>query len=111
MRAPALALPALEVAVRRRGAALPRRELVGVHAQAHRAAGVAPLGPEVDEDLVQPLGLGLQAHPGAPGDDEHAAAVRLVPAMDGGRRGAQALAPAVRARPDEDGPPRRAPPG
>src|SRR5690554_4785750 len=34
VRTTALALPALEVAVRRRGAALPRGELVGVHAQA-----------------------------------------------------------------------------
>src|SRR5699024_4148740 len=38
--APALALPALEVAVRGRGGPLPRCELVRVHAQAHRAAGV-----------------------------------------------------------------------
>src|SRR3954462_665609 len=49
--APALALPALEVAVGRRGAALPRRQLVGVHAQAHGTARLAPLGAEVNEDL------------------------------------------------------------
>ena len=42
----------------------PRRQLVGVHAQAHRAAGVAPLGARVGEDLVQALGLGLRAGPG-----------------------------------------------
>src|SRR5688572_26556494 len=40
----ALALAALEIAVGRGGAALPRRELVGVHPQAHRASGVTPLG-------------------------------------------------------------------
>src|SRR5437763_11197833 len=40
MRAPALALPPLEVAVGGRGAALLRLEDVGVHSQAHRAAGV-----------------------------------------------------------------------
>src|SRR5687768_1703173 len=42
--APALALPALEVAVGGGGAALARGELVGVHAQAHRATRAAPLG-------------------------------------------------------------------
>src|SRR5581483_5913631 len=35
-------LPALEVAVRGGGAALARQEDVRVHAQAHRAAGLAP---------------------------------------------------------------------
>src|SRR4051812_27054402 len=52
--ATALALPALEVAVRGRGAPLPRRELVRVHPEAHGAAGEAPLRPEVGEDLVEP---------------------------------------------------------
>ena len=42
--AAALALATLEVAVGRRRAALPRGEGVGVHAEAHRAAGKAPLG-------------------------------------------------------------------
>ena len=37
------ALPALEVAIRGRGAALARLEPVGVHAEAHRAARLAPL--------------------------------------------------------------------
>src|SRR6476661_9953608 len=55
-----LALASLEVAVGRRGAALPRRELVRVHAQAHRAPGEAPLGTGLDEHPVQALGLGLQ---------------------------------------------------
>src|SRR3954466_2853823 len=50
VRPATLALPALEVAVRRGCGPLPRCELVGVHAQAHRAAGVAPLGAEVEED-------------------------------------------------------------
>ena len=43
VRPPARALAALEVAVRGRGAALARLEDVRVHAQAHRAAGAAPL--------------------------------------------------------------------
>src|SRR6478736_10440261 len=64
VRAAALALASFEVAVARGGAALPRCELVGIHAQAHRAPGEAPLGTERLEDLVEPLGLGLQAHAG-----------------------------------------------
>ena len=47
------------------GAALPRRQLVGVHPEAHRAAGEAPLGAELLDDLVDALGLGLDAHAGA----------------------------------------------
>src|SRR5947207_3523904 len=49
----ALALPAFEVAVGRGGAALPRLERVRVHAQAHRAAGEAPLCAGRGGDLVQ----------------------------------------------------------
>jgi hypothetical protein len=58
VRPPALA--ALEIAVRGRGAALARLELVGIHRQAHRAARLAPLEAGLAEDLVQPLGLGLR---------------------------------------------------
>src|SRR5687767_12789568 len=50
MGSTALALPPLEVAVGGRRAALARRQLVGVHAQAHRAAGVPPLGTRLLED-------------------------------------------------------------
>ena len=45
----AAALAAFEVAVRRAGAALAGGQLVGVHPQAHRAAGIAPFE---DEALV-----------------------------------------------------------
>src|SRR6478736_10320954 len=69
VRAAALALTALEVAVARGGAALPRSELVGVHAEAHRAAGETPLGAEVLDDLVEALGLGLEADPSRARDD------------------------------------------
>src|SRR5690242_11334216 len=55
--AAALALAALEVAVRRRRAALARGQLVRVHPQAHRASRRAPLGPGVEEDLVEALVL------------------------------------------------------
>src|SRR5690348_326547 len=43
VRPAALALAALEIAVRGRGTALARRQLVGIHGEAHRAAGFAPL--------------------------------------------------------------------
>ena len=52
-RARARALPALEVAIARADAVLARRDQVAVHAEAHRAAGLAPLGARVDEDLVR----------------------------------------------------------
>ena len=102
MGAAALALAALEVAVGRRRAALPRRQLVGVHAQAHRAAGVAPFGAEVAEDLVEPLGLGLQPDAGASRGRPARARRRPCAAADdlGGR--AQVLDPAVGAGADED---------
>ena len=48
--AAAAALAALEVAVAGRRAALAGGELVGVHGQAHRAAGVPPVEPGLGED-------------------------------------------------------------
>src|SRR5436305_8894035 len=57
VRAPALALPALEVSVARRGASLARHERVGVHAQTHRAAGLAPLETRVAEYRIKPFRL------------------------------------------------------
>ena len=84
--AAALALPALEVAVGRRRAALPRGQLVGVHAQAHRAAGVPPLGAGLLEDLVETLGLGREPDPHRAGDDEHPHARRRPAARAAPRR-------------------------
>ena len=40
----------------------PGCEDVGVHAQAHRAAGLAPVEAGAAEDLVEALGLGLGLH-------------------------------------------------
>src|SRR6516165_2843295 len=57
---PAAALPALEVAVGRRCTTLSGRQLVGVHGQAHRAAGLAPLKARRGEDAIQTLLLGLR---------------------------------------------------
>src|SRR4029079_11959233 len=52
----------LEMAVRGRGATLARAELIRVHAEAHRAARLAPLEARILEDLVEPLGFGLCLH-------------------------------------------------
>ena len=60
MRAPEPPLTALEVAVRGRGAALLRLQLVGVHAEAHGAAGLAPFKARILEDLVEPFRLRLR---------------------------------------------------
>src|SRR5690242_2061690 len=62
VRTSLVTLPALEVAVRGRGAALARRELVGVHRQTHRAARLAPVEAGGLEYLVEAFGLGLRLH-------------------------------------------------
>src|SRR2546428_14041447 len=62
MRPPARALAALEVAVGGRGATLAGREPVRIHAEAHRAAGLAPLEAGIAEDAVEALALGLLLH-------------------------------------------------
>src|SRR5712691_7230850 len=59
VRAAARALPAFEIAVRCRSATLLRAELVGIHREAHGAAGLAPFEAGLDKDFVQPFRLGL----------------------------------------------------
>src|SRR3984957_13330008 len=58
-----VALAPLEIAVRGRGAAFAGIELVGIHREAHRAAGLAPLEAGFDEDLVEAFGFGLLFYP------------------------------------------------
>ena len=101
--AAALALPTLEVAVRRRRAALAGRELIGVHAKAHRASGAAPLGAGRGENRVQTLGLGLRLHPHRTGHHQHPQRRVDVPAAQhvGGRP--QVLDPAVGAGSEKHG--------
>src|SRR3954451_7567298 len=85
--APAAALAALEVAVRRGRTALARRKDVRVHPEAHRAARGAPVEAGLAEDLIEPLLLGLRAHLLGAGND-HRVDVRrdLAPTHDLGRR-------------------------
>src|SRR5229473_8288806 len=70
VRAAVFALAALEIAVGGAGAALVRRQHVGVHADAHAAAGIAPLETGGGEYLVQALFLGLRLDAARAGDDQ-----------------------------------------
>src|SRR5579872_1940305 len=60
VRPAVLALAALEIAVGRAGAALVRREDVGIHTDAHAAARVAPLEAGIEEDFVETFLFGLR---------------------------------------------------
>ena len=62
MRARTRALPANEIAIRGAGTALAGRHLIGVHAQAHGTARLAPFEAGINEDAVQPFGFGLALH-------------------------------------------------
>src|SRR6516162_5211126 len=102
MRAPAGALPPLEIAVRRGGTALARSEDVRVYPEAHRAPGAPPLEARRLEDLSQTLVLGLPLHLRRPRDDDRGHALGDAPAGDDLRSRAEVLDPGVRARADED---------
>ncbi|KAJ6444371.1 3-isopropylmalate dehydratase [Purpureocillium lavendulum] len=103
MRATLGTLAALEVAVRRTGAALLGRQDVGVHAQAHAAAGLSPFEASIKEDLVESLFLGLGLDQARAGDDHGALDVRRDPtALDDVGGGAQVLNARVGAGADED---------
>src|SRR6478752_3500558 len=97
------ALTTLEIAVRGRGGALAGLELVGVHAQAHRAAGLAPFEAGGEEDLVETFFLGLLLHQAGAGDDHgivERAGDRLT--LDDLGDGAQILDAAIGAGTDPD---------
>src|SRR4051812_26715945 len=101
MGAALVALTAFEVAVRGRGAALFRLELVRVHGEAHRAARLTPLEASLDEDLVEALGFRLLLHEaGARYDHGIDLGVDGL-ALDHARDFAQVLDAAVGARADE----------
>src|SRR5690349_9004889 len=70
MRASAGALPAFEIAIRRRCAALPRLETIVVHREAHRATRLAPFETGVAKDAVQSLRLRLRLDGTRPRHDE-----------------------------------------
>src|ERR1700682_3893014 len=102
MRASTGALAALEVAVRRRRAALAWLESVVVHRQAHRAAGLAPLETGGRENAIEAFALGLRLHRAGPGDDHRQHhVVGLVTALHHRRGGTQVLDARIGARADE----------
>src|SRR5689334_23179777 len=103
VRPPALALAALEVAVRRRGRTLAGLEGVRVHAETHRAARAAPLGPGLLEDHVEDLVLRLQTDLDRAWHDEQSRVGVDLAAPDHGGGRAQVLDAAVGAGADEDG--------
>src|SRR5215203_1888592 len=62
MRAAAGTLTAFEIAIGSRCATFARRQLIFVHAQAHRAPGLAPFEAGFDEDLVEAFLFRLPLH-------------------------------------------------
>src|SRR6266404_7406117 len=101
-RPAALALATLEVAVRGGDRVLAGRQLVAIHRDAHRAAGLSPLRPGGPEDLVQTLALGLSLHLVGAGHDHHPDAVRDVTILEDRSSEAEVADAAVRAGADED---------
>src|SRR5690349_9440133 len=66
-----LTLPAFEISVRGRRAPLPRRQLIGIHTETHRTAGLPPFRSSGSEDLAEAFGFGLRTDPHRPGHDKH----------------------------------------
>src|SRR4029453_3895383 len=97
-----VALAALEIAVRGRGTALAGSELVGVHREAHGAAGLAPLEAGFEEDLVEPFRLGLLLHQAGARHDHRLDARLDALAVDHARDFAQILDARVGAGADEN---------
>ena len=80
----------------------PGPQLVAVHRDAHRAAGLAPFGAGRLEDLGQALGLGFALHLVRARDDHQADAVRDVAVLEHAGGQPQVADPAVGAAPHED---------
>src|SRR6185437_4143739 len=98
----AAALAAFKVAIARGGAALAGGKYVGIHAQAHRAAGLTPIETCFLEDLVETFVLSLGFHLLRAGH-HHGIHVRRNFAAGGNtRRRAKIFDPAVGAGSDED---------
>src|SRR6185437_2647887 len=96
----AAALPAFEIAVRRRRAPFARIYEFAVRAIAHRTSGVAPFEPRFDENPIEPFGLRLPFD--RTGSRRDHAGHGRAPSLEHRRRGAQVLDARVGARADED---------
>src|SRR5271166_3258169 len=95
MRASLETLPALKIAVGGGGAALARRELVGIHGKAHGAARLAPLEARREEDFVQALRFRLLFHKAGPRHDHRFDALGDTAAVEYAGRGAEILDAAI----------------
>src|SRR5579884_1104492 len=103
MRAAVASLAPFEIAIRSAGAALVRRQNVGVHADAHAAAGVAPLEASLRENSVQAFFFrSVLDAAGAWNDERLLDVLRDVLAGDEMRGGAQIVEPRIGAGADED---------
>src|SRR5262249_40933595 len=95
------ALPPFEIAVRGRGAALSRLELIRVHAEAHGAAWLAPIEAGCLEDRVEPFGLRLLLHQPRATHDHGADSLMHALAADDPPHRAKILDAPIGARSDE----------
>src|ERR1700761_8765623 len=102
MSAATAALAAFEVAVRSGGAAFAGLQDVGVHAETHAAAGLAPLEAGGLEDEVEAFFFGLMLHALRAGDDHCAYRSGDVMAAHDLRGGAQVFDACVGAGAEED---------
>src|SRR5689334_21087232 len=98
----AWSLAALKVSVGSRGAALTRHEDVGVHAEAHGAAGLAPLKAGVEEDLVEAFLLRLGLDDAGARHHHRPQRVGHLLAANDGSSGAQVFDTGVGAGADKD---------
>src|SRR4030095_3496589 len=93
--------PPLEWGVRRGRARLLTDQLVRIHAEAHRAAGAAPLEAGVPEYLIDAAALGRAAGALRAGNDQRPHGRRHTMPLDDPRRLLEIREAAVGARPDE----------
>src|SRR6266576_1776688 len=102
VRTASCTLTTLEIAIRRRRAALAGLEAIVVHRKAHRAAGFAPFEAGVAKYAIQPLGFGLSLHgTGTRHDQRQLDAVSHAAAANDGGRLTKIFNPRIRARADE----------
>src|SRR4051812_29021439 len=101
MGATAFALPPFEVAIAGRCASFTGRELIGVHPEAHRTPGGAPLESSVTENAIQPFGLGLRFDAHRSGNDHRPHPLSNRAPLNHRSSQSQILDPAVRAGTDE----------
>src|SRR6266481_1271541 len=102
VRAAVFALATLEIAIAGAGAALVRRQDVGVHADAHAAAGVAPLESGGAENFVEAFLFGLRFDTARAGNNQRLLDVfRHVLAFDKMRGGPEIIEARIGARADE----------